>query len=292
MHQDYDKILKQNIKKSEATILEHVCRIHATDWQPLPHDVPRTIERRGDWLKIATDMATQTKMLYHIELQAANDEGMAMRMLLYRALYSERYKLQVEQYLIYLGNGVPTMSPRIEQPNLHFEYTIIAMNTIDYEVFLQSEAPESIILAILADFKKEKNEDVVKKILLALQDKTKNQQKLQRYIYQMEILSNLRNLQPVITYQIENMSINYDLTKDLRYIVGVEEGKEIGKAEGKEIGKEIGKAEGKEIGKAEADHRTITRMLQRGLDVHFIAETVDRPLDFVLAVQHDLLGKG
>ena len=112
----------------------------------------------------------------------------------------------------------------------------------------------------------------------------------------MEILSNLRNLQPVITYQIENMSINYDLTKDLRYIVGVEEGKEIGKAEGKEIGKEIGKAEGKaegkEIGKAEADHRTITRMLQRGLDVHFIAETVDRPLDFVLAVQHDLLGKG
>ena len=75
MHQDYDKILKQNIKKSESTILQHVCHIAATDWQPLPHDVPRTIERRGDWLKVGTDIATQIKTLYHIEFQAANEEG-------------------------------------------------------------------------------------------------------------------------------------------------------------------------------------------------------------------------
>jgi flagellar biosynthesis/type III secretory pathway protein FliH len=67
-----------------------------------------------------------------------------------------------------------------------------------------------------------------KKILFCLKNKTKNKRKLQKYIMQLEILSNLRNLQPEITKQLSTVSINYDITKDLRFQEGINQGIEQG----------------------------------------------------------------
>jgi hypothetical protein len=87
------------------------------------------------------------------------------------------------------------------------------------------------LIAILADFKGENKEKVIQKIILALKDKTKNKRRLQKLIMQLEILSNLRNLQPIIKKQLSTMSIHYDVTKDLRYLQGEEKGEEKGKNE-------------------------------------------------------------
>ena len=46
----------------------------------------------------------------------------------------------------------------------------------------------------------------------------------------MEVLSNLRNLQAEIKQNILYMPLTYDLTKDLRFIEGKEEGKEDAKS--------------------------------------------------------------
>ena len=152
MHQDYDKIVKENIKKSQDAILQYICKVNVTAWEELPRDVSRTIERRGDWLKIGSDAATNDKRLYHLEFQSGNDEDIDLRMLFYWVLYAERYKLPVNQYVIYLGEGVPTMPTILHRDRVHFEFEVIAVNTIDYELFLHAENPESIIWAILADF--------------------------------------------------------------------------------------------------------------------------------------------
>jgi predicted transposase YdaD len=72
--------------------------------------------------------------------------------------------------------------------------------------------------------------------LRQLKDKIKNQHRLQKYIYQMELLANLRKLQPIIAKKVTDMSIHYDLNEDFRYQQGVEIGTEIGKAEGKAEG--------------------------------------------------------
>jgi predicted transposase YdaD len=237
MHQDYDKIIKDTIKKSQQAILQHICKVNVVTWEELPRDVPRTVERRGDWLKIGTDALTQTKRLYHLEFQSGNDENIELRMLFYWVLYAERYKLPVLQYLIYLGEGIPTMPTFLQRDRVFFEYEVVAINTIDYELFLASSEPESIILSILADFKKEENNKVVEKILRALKNKSKNQQQLQKYIYQMELLANLRELQPVISKKVTEMSINYDLKKDFRYQQGRGEGRDEGRDEGVEITK-------------------------------------------------------
>jgi hypothetical protein len=54
----------------------------------------------------------------------------------------------------------------------------------------------------------------------------------QKFFLQLEILSNLRNLQAEIIKQFSTMSIHFDIKKDLRFQQGVE----IGNEQGIEIG--------------------------------------------------------
>jgi hypothetical protein len=133
-----------------------------------------------------------------------------------------------------IGRG----NTELSHERLRYSYEVIELNKIDYEIFIQSENPEEIILAVLADFKGEKNATVIKKILTCLKDKTKKKQKLQKLILQLEMLSNLRKLQPQIIKSLEDMSLNYDIQTDLRYLKGIEIGVEQGVEKGIEKGRE------------------------------------------------------
>ena len=184
MHQDYDKIFKENISKIFHILLLKVCKIDVEYIDKVSTTVPRTIERRADVLKIVIDRRTGEKKLIHAELQSANDPNMPWRMLVYFGLFYELHQLPIEQYVIYLGMGKPTMKTHISLPNLSFSYNIIAINTIDYEEFINSDEPEEIILAILADFKNTDKKIIIQKILNNLNEKTKNKKsrkKLNKY---------------------------------------------------------------------------------------------------------------
>ncbi len=224
-HQDYDKIIKETMERIGRPILQKLLKIDASSIENLPLAVPRTIERRADFLKIGVDSEDGIKKLFHLEFQSNNHDKMLQRFLVYFSLFFERYNLPVKQYVIYLGLGRWTATTKLKMENISFEYEVICLNTIDYELFVNSELSEEIILAILADFKKENNYIVIQKIVTALKNKTKNKKKLQKLIFQLEILSNLRNLQPEITKILSNMPIYYDVTKDLRYQQGVENSK-------------------------------------------------------------------
>jgi hypothetical protein len=95
-------------------------------------------------------------------------------------------------------------------------------------------------LAFLAYFKGQKNATVIKKILTCLKNKTKKKQKLQKLLLQLEMLSNLRKLQPQVIKSLEDMSLNYDIQTDLRYLQGKEEGIEKGIEKGIGLGIEQG----------------------------------------------------
>ena len=263
-HQDYDKIFKENIAKIADILLAKVCKLELENIESVKTTVPRTIERRADVLKMATDKRTGEKKLVHLELQSSNDPNMPWRMLVYKGLFYEIYQLPIEQYVIFLGAGKPTMQTEISLPDLWFRYHIIAINTIDYETFINSDEPEEIILAILADFKNKDKKLVIQQILNNLNEKTKNTKKstkLNKYIFQLEILGNLRSLQSEITYQINNMTLDYDVRQDLRYLQGVEE----------------------------ATVKTVKKLLSKGILTPIeIAEFVEMPLDFVLNIQNEM----
>ena len=224
-HQDYDKIFKETLEKIGTPILQKLLGIEEATIENVPTGIPRTIERRADFLKIGTDSSTLLKTLYHLEFQSDVHLNMLQRLLVYFSLFFEKFKLPIKQCVIYLGTGNWTAETHLSMPNISFHYEVICLNTIDYELFVNSEQPEEIILAILADFKKQDKSKVVQRIIKSLKDKTKNKKKLEKLIMQLEILSNLRNLQLEITKQLSTMSIDYDVTKDLRFIQGEEVGK-------------------------------------------------------------------
>ena len=53
-----------------------------------------------------------------------------------------------------------------------------------------------------------------------------NERKLRRYVRQIEILANLRDLQPQVIKHTETMALTYNIKTDVRYQQGKEEGKE------------------------------------------------------------------
>ncbi|MDW8158215.1 MAG: hypothetical protein RML72_04970, partial [Bacteroidia bacterium] len=101
----------------------------------------------------------------------------------------------------------------------------------------------------------------------------------ERYLVNLEILSQLRNLQQLVIAKAKTMALEFDIKKDLRYLQGREEGKQEGWKEGKQEGwkegKQEGWKEGKQIGKqegAQEEKLNIARQaLAEGLPTELIA---------------------
>ena len=140
---------------------------------------------------------------------------------------------------------------------------------IDVDLFLNSDNPHEIVLAVLCKYTRRQAPKIIKKILEKLRAKTKSERDLHEYVTDLEILSSLRNLQSETKKELEKMPIIYDLRKDIRF----KEGKE----------------EGKEEGREQQTRFAIIRALKRGLSSAVaIAEIQDVPLDFVLKIQEEL----
>ncbi len=141
------------------------------------------------------------------------------------------------------------------------------MNEIDVELFLNSDDPHEVILAILCKYERKEAPKIIKQILEKLKAKAQNQNELQEFVTDLEILSALRKLQLETKKQVQKMPIIYDLTKDIRFKEGVEKG---------------------EDKKARA---SAIRMLNQGVLIKNIAEYLDVSIDFVLNIQKELVQK-
>jgi predicted transposase YdaD len=199
-----------------------------------------------------------------------------------------KYRLAVRQLVLYLGEGSSVMPREIQEEGLHFSYTLSSIQHYDASDLLMSEVPEEILLAILCNFGKDRPEEIIKKLLQRLQQLVKSPRILQRYIRQLSVLSQLRNLREVTVQQIKVMEFPYDIQKDFLYREGKAEGREEGKAEGREEGK----AEGREEGKAESKKQIIIRMLLSGhLTIAQIASFTGESEDDIEVLQKKIKAK-
>ncbi|HEX3933506.1 MAG TPA: hypothetical protein VHW43_02425 [Puia sp.] len=224
----YDKILRENLEAALPGLTKNLLGIHAVYTEELPDDIQYTKERKPDVLKKITDKTGETFVL-HIEFQLKDEPEMAFRMAEYYIMLLRRYKLPVQQYVIYIGKGIPKMTDTIVSARMHFTYALTILSTIDYNLLLASDTPEGKMLAILADLGKANPrravEDIVKQVIANSQG---DFSKLRR-IKQLRIMGQLRNLAP------ENLAIMDDITgfftkeKDIFYILGERDGMEKGK---------------------------------------------------------------
>ena len=236
MAQEYDKIFKENIEEIILPLAKKLLNIDPEGLEEIKDDLQHTLERKPDFLKKVIHKDTKKDYILHIEFQVKDEPKMKYRMLEYYALSLREYKIEVKQYVFYIGKGKSKMPTQIKYKKLDFSFDVISMQQIDYKNFVNSSKPEEVILGILANFGKEKEQTVITTILKQILKITEPNLQQQKYVRQLEILSRLRDLQQQIIDTLEIMALTYDIKNDIRYKEGKEEGKEEGREEGREEG--------------------------------------------------------
>jgi predicted transposase YdaD len=203
----YDKIIKENaLELFKAFTPASVW----TDINPLPGKLQSTLERELDMLYMVTE-ADGTRMLVHMEFQTTPDPEMHYRMLVYFGLISQKYKLPVWQMVIYLGTKPHRMIERYAARRSNFEYDIIALNELDPQRFISSQVPEVIIFAVFAKFGKEQTEQVLRSIIIKLQQCCQDLNKLKKYHAQLLNLARLRKFDHLLIENFNTMPIYIEL---------------------------------------------------------------------------------
>ncbi len=169
---------------------------------------------------------------------------MGYRELRYWVYLRQVYKLPVKQYVVYIGKKPLKMKNTLMEDSTTHSYTIIDMRTVDCEKFLYADRPEEVIISILCDYKGRDVRMFIREILERIRELVKEETLQSKYIKQLEILSNLRDLQNYVGEEVDKMAFIFDLTKDYRF----QQGREKGREEGMEQGREKGREEGMEKG--------------------------------------------
>ncbi len=171
----------------------------------MPDDIQHTKERKPDVLKKVIDNKGNTFIL-QIEFQVADEPEMLYRMLEYKAMLLRKYKIEVEQYVIYIGKGVPKMTTQFKSKGIDFEYQLRSIKAVNYQLFLKSNKPEEIIFAVLSNFGEDLPKIAIEKIIDRLEETTENDLSLKKYINQLRILAELRKLDLKIDEIMESIA--------------------------------------------------------------------------------------
>ncbi|BAV06582.1 hypothetical protein SAMN05421788_107244 [Filimonas lacunae] len=241
MANEYDKILRETFKNPKHNLLKSLLAIETDKILPLPTKVQQTIiEREADTV-VEVVPVTGTSFILHVEWQSTNDHQMAFRMAKYDLLLAECYGKKVMGIVIYVGEKTMTMVNSYESFGLQYTCPIIDIRNISSKVFLSSDDPGEVLLAILTG-----NGDkleLIREILTKLQILTKGDDTVFREkVKHLEIIAQLRgiDLQEQIVKAEVYMPVTLDIRNDIRYLQGREEGVEEGKVKSKvEIGLEM-----------------------------------------------------
>lgn len=231
MAKDFDKIIKENLKEVIDVLIHRVLKINAKRTIILESNLQITDEREADFI-LKVEAINEGNFVLHLEFQSNNDNTMSHRMLRYFAYIYQTYKLPVRQYVIYMGKDKLRMINKIELHNIQYRYELIDMRDISCEMFLESENPAEIILSILCDFKKKKKRLIVREILLKLKERVEGEVSFSKYIRQLEVISQLRDLQEIVFQEKKEVSLIFDIKKDPNYKEGIKEGREEGEIKG------------------------------------------------------------
>jgi len=225
MAQEYDKIIKENLEKVVLQLIRKTTNLEPIKGEVEYPELHYTIEREADFVEKITTQDNQT-LVFHIEFQTANDKTIADRMFVYAGLIYKIYRLPLRQIVFYIGNDPVNMPSKLSMPTFEYNFELIDLQSISYKEFINSSIPEEVLLAILCNFEQVQAEMVVEEIFIKLRMLQESNLNFQRSVRQLDMLSLLRGLQPLILKQEQKMALTLDIKNDLRYQQG-EKGKAI-----------------------------------------------------------------
>ena len=216
MANEYDKIFKENIEELLPFVVAKLLGIGIDQLEEIPDDVQTTVERKPDFLKKVNDPAGV--YLLHIEFQSKRDYEMPYRMLEYYALLLRQYRIPVRQVVLQIGRPVSTRTAQLTTEILRFRYRLLNLRDVDYDVFLSSQQPEEIILAVLANFRGTEPRKVLTWLLEKLKVSVGPQShRFEKFANQLLVLAKLRNLETETFNILETMPISLGINIEDMY---------------------------------------------------------------------------
>ena len=201
----------------------------AVKTEKLKDKIQKTLEREPDEILKITD-ATGNIFVLHLEFQTADDDEMIHRMLEYFAILYRLYKIPVVQYVFYLGEKSTKMVSGYSSPKMNFEYELIQVKDIPFELFMTSDKPEEIIFGILSNIDKKNVIQITETIVERIKETSASPLVFEKHIRQLRILSKLRKLQLPTDRIMESILdfIFIDKENDPLFVKGIEQGIEQG----------------------------------------------------------------
>ncbi|MCH8496275.1 MAG: hypothetical protein LAT57_11690 [Balneolales bacterium] len=219
-----DHIFRENVAPVFEAFVREVLGVRPLSSERVELAQPRTSEREPDYLRKVVLPDNPNPLILHIEFEARTNTLMHYRMFEYNALLRRRFGLPVRQYVILLTGKGETMQTQIQEDDLFFRYNLVRMQEVDFNSLIESGIPELIVAAVLTDFEKKDAVGVIRRILVTLRQRVPDERELQKYLTQLEILSNFGKLNQNILKEINEMAFTYNLETDGRYKQGMQKG--------------------------------------------------------------------
>jgi predicted transposase YdaD len=275
MH-EYDITLKSILRRLTGTVLRDLTGFTVARWHNV--ELPAVQNRRADMLGETADGT-----LVHIELQSANQSGMALRMLEYATAIHRQFGRFPHQMVLYVGRAPLRMPGKVAGPHLEFTCKMVDIRELDSEPLLMSSRVEDNVIAVLARLSDQR--EAVKRILIGIA--ACEPPRRQAALDELMLLAGLRELAPVIRQEAEQMPILDDIMDHAvlgperrRGIqIGIEQGREQGREEGerkivlRQIAKRFGPVPAAARKRIEAlSAPKLERIALRLLDAHSLDE--------------------
>jgi hypothetical protein len=193
MPNQFDRIFKENI---EALFHFFATRegVKIEKSEEIKDKIQATVEREADFVRNIIFAKKKLNSILQLEFQLGAGKRLPHRLLLYRALLYHEHDLPVKQIVIFLASKPIKMKNFIEQENLYLGFHVVNVCEIPYHEFIKTKAPQAIIMAILADTENQTPDKIVDDVLTALSENAIDEIELNKYLGQLQILSNLRKL--------------------------------------------------------------------------------------------------
>jgi len=223
MANNYDRIFKENIEALLLPLLKKVLGLNPPKLQPIDAKLQVTQEAEMDNIRRvvhddpALDYGLQIE--FHI-----SDEDLRKRNLLHHALFHSITGLPLRQIVIYGGKSDPRhiIQNHLLTQGLELRFEVLVLKQIPKELFIHSNVPEEVVLAILCDFEGEQPEQVVRQILQHLHKICRNSNRIKKYQKQLLTLSRLRKMEIIVKNEVEAMTIHYEVETDGLFLQGIE----------------------------------------------------------------------
>lgn len=233
----YDKILRENMPSAMPGIMKNVLGLNIVAIQELKDKIQITRQKEVDALRVVTDVEGNIYIL-HVEFESKNKPKMNFRMGEYRCMLHQIYDYPIKQYVIYMGQEALSTPNSIDLPGLSFEYTIISISDLSYKIFLSSNEPEELVLAVLANFGQDDPTEVIRDILIKLETRS-GELTDNKYYEQLRVFLQMRNLDKQTDDAMESVNTFFKIERDTLYKWGRQEGLAKAEKEKKEMARQM-----------------------------------------------------